>query len=123
MGCQLKLVLVGHLKFRCPTKGSFHQGVRYSTLTIISKAMSRLKILICGGGIAGNALAFWLSKLSHDVTVIERWPGLRTSGLQLDLRGHGIEDMKRMGLDKAIRSKCANEAGTELLDSSGKSWA
>lgn len=41
-----------------------------------------LKVLISGGGIAGNALAFWLTKLGHDVTVVERFPGLRTTGLQ-----------------------------------------
>lgn len=26
-----------------------------------------MKILICGGGIAGQALAFWLSRSGHDV--------------------------------------------------------
>lgn len=41
-----------------------------------------LKVLICGGGIAGNALAFWLTKLGHNVTVLEKYPGLRTTGLQ-----------------------------------------
>jgi 2-polyprenyl-6-methoxyphenol hydroxylase-like FAD-dependent oxidoreductase len=54
-----------------------------------------MKVLINGGGIAGNALAFWLSKLGHSVTVVERFPTLRTTGLQIDLRGHGIEVMKR----------------------------
>ena len=49
--------------------------------------MAPLKVLITGAGIAGNALAFWLSKLGHSVTVIERFPSLRASGLQIDLRG------------------------------------
>jgi 2-polyprenyl-6-methoxyphenol hydroxylase-like FAD-dependent oxidoreductase len=82
--------------------------------------MVRLKVLISGAGIAGNALAFWLSKLGHDVTVIERFPGLRTTGLQLDLRGHGIEVMKRMGLEQAFRSKSAPEQGVQLVDKSGR---
>lgn len=85
--------------------------------------MTRLKILICGAGIAGNALAFWLAKLNHDVTVVERWPTLRTSGLQLDLRGKGIEIMKRMGLETPLRAKCIHETGMEVLDTAGRSWA
>ncbi|KAE8452072.1 hypothetical protein EG329_002238 [Mollisiaceae sp. DMI_Dod_QoI] len=79
-----------------------------------------MKILISGAGIAGNALAFWLSKLGHDVTVIERASSLRTAGLQIDLRGHGIEVMKRMGLEQEFRAKGAPEQGLQWVDSSGR---
>ncbi|KAH6676222.1 hypothetical protein B0J14DRAFT_690420 [Halenospora varia] len=79
-----------------------------------------MKVLISGGGIAGNALAFWLSKLGHAVTVIERFPSLRATGLQVDLRGHGIEVMKRMGLEQGFRSKLAPEQGLQVVDSSGR---
>lgn len=79
-----------------------------------------MRVLISGAGVAGNALAFWLSKLGHDVTVVERFPSLRTSGLQVDLRGHGVEVMKRMGLEQAFRSKSAPELGMQLVDKSGK---
>ena len=82
--------------------------------------MARLKVLISGAGIAGNALAFWLLKLGHDVTVVERFPSLRTTGLQIDLRGHGIEVLKRMGLEGAFRSKAAPEQGLQAVDSSGR---
>lgn len=85
--------------------------------------MARLKILISGAGIAGNALAFWLSKLGHEVTVVERFPSLRMNGLQLDLRGHGIEVMKRMGLEHGFRSHAAPEQGIELVDRLGRRWA
>lgn len=82
-----------------------------------------MKVLISGAGIAGNSLAFWLSKLGHDITVIERFPTLRTTGLQLDLRGHGIEVMKRMGLEQAFRAKTAPEQGLQVVDSLGKQRA
>ncbi|KAH8678434.1 hypothetical protein BX600DRAFT_532321 [Xylariales sp. PMI_506] len=82
--------------------------------------MPQLKILINGAGIAGNALAFWLSKLGHDVTVLERFPTLRTSGLQLDLRGHGVEVLKRMGLHEAFLAKSVKEDGAQFVDSNGK---
>lgn len=81
--------------------------------------MAKLKVLICGGGLAGNALAFWLSRQQHDVTVIERFPELRLTGLQIDIRGHGIEVMKRMGLEQAFRSKSVQEQGLEFVNSSG----
>ena len=81
--------------------------------------MAGMRILIVGAGIAGNCLAFWLSKLGHDITVIERSPSLRTSGLQIDLRGHGIEILRRMGLEEAFRDKCARERGIQVVDSSG----
>ncbi|KUI54986.1 hypothetical protein VP1G_02336 [Cytospora mali] len=85
--------------------------------------MTQLKVLICGGGIAGNALAFWLSKLNHDVTVVERFPSLRTTGLQIDLRGAGIEVMKRMGLEEAFRARSVDEQGLKVVDSSDRTWA
>lgn len=85
--------------------------------------MARLKVLICGGGIAGNAVAFWLSKMGHDVTLIERFPNLRSTGLQLDLRGHGIEVLRRMGLEQEFRNKTVNEQGLKLVDKNGKTRA
>ncbi|KAF1993971.1 FAD/NAD(P)-binding domain-containing protein [Amniculicola lignicola CBS 123094] len=79
-----------------------------------------MKVLITGAGISGSALAFWLAKLGHTVTVIERFPSLRATGLQLDLRGHGIEVMKRMGLESAYRAKAIAEQGMQVVDSSGR---
>ncbi|RDW81260.1 putative FAD-binding monooxygenase [Aspergillus mulundensis] len=84
--------------------------------------MAPLKILITGAGIAGTALAFWLAKLGHDVTVIERAVELRTSGLQLDLRGPGIQVLRRMGLEGAFRRHAVAEEGLRLVDGKGKSW-
>jgi 2-polyprenyl-6-methoxyphenol hydroxylase-like FAD-dependent oxidoreductase len=77
-------------------------------------------VLISGGGIAGNALAFWLSKQGHAITVVERFPNLRASGLQLDLRGPGIDVLKRMGLEDAFRAMAAPEQGMQWVDSKGR---
>ncbi|KAI1739474.1 hypothetical protein F4680DRAFT_421703 [Xylaria scruposa] len=82
--------------------------------------MPALRVLISGGGIAGNALAFWLSKIGHDITVVERFPSLRDTGLQLDLRGHGIEVMRRMGLEEAFKAQVAPEQGMQLVDKRGR---
>lgn len=79
-----------------------------------------LKILVCGGGIAGPALAYWLTRSGHQVVVVERFPALRAMGAQVDLRGQGIEAAKRMGLIGAIRSKLVDEAGVSFVDSRGR---
>lgn len=82
--------------------------------------MTALKVLVVGGGIAGNALAFWLTRLDCNVTVVEKHPELRANGLQLDLRGHGIDVLKRMGLEAAFRSMQAPEQGFQIVDKSGR---
>ena len=79
-----------------------------------------MRILISGGGVAGPSLAFWLSKLGHDITLVERWPTLRTTGQQIDLRGPGIQVMKRMGLMNLFRSYAVSERGLQFVDDSGR---
>jgi 2-polyprenyl-6-methoxyphenol hydroxylase-like FAD-dependent oxidoreductase len=81
--------------------------------------MAPLKVLICGGGCAGPALAYWLARTGHEVAVVERYASLRASGAQIDFRAQGIEVIKRMGLLDIIRSKLVGEAGTSFIDSNG----
>ena len=82
--------------------------------------MAPLTILICGGGIAGPALAFWLGRCGHRVVIVERFPALRASGAQVDLRAQGIQTVKRMGLDDVVRSKLVDELGVSFVNSQGK---
>jgi 2-polyprenyl-6-methoxyphenol hydroxylase-like FAD-dependent oxidoreductase len=42
--------------------------------------MSKLKVLIVGASIAGPTAAYWFAKAGASVTVIERFPTLRTNG-------------------------------------------
>ncbi|KAI4091282.1 MAG: hypothetical protein LQ339_008171 [Xanthoria mediterranea] len=81
--------------------------------------MPALQILICGGGCAGPALAYWLARSGHQVTIVERFPALRTTGAQIDIRAQGIQVLKRMGLLDTIRRKLVDEAGVALVDSGG----
>ncbi|KAF4965926.1 hypothetical protein FSARC_6313 [Fusarium sarcochroum] len=85
--------------------------------------MSQLRILISGGGIAGPAAAFWLSRLGHSCTVLERFPTLRTGGQQIDIRGQGIEAAKRMGILEEIRKNAVDEDGLQWVDSAGNQKA
>ncbi|WP_306334631.1 FAD-dependent monooxygenase [Streptomyces sp. KL118A] len=79
-----------------------------------------LRVLVAGGGVAGQALAFWLARGGHRVTVVERFPALRASGAQVDLRGQGIEAVERMELLEAVRGRLVDEAGVAFVDSHGK---
>ncbi|MEU1332904.1 FAD-dependent monooxygenase [Streptomyces sp. NPDC005865] len=79
-----------------------------------------LRVLVAGGGVAGQALAFWLTRGGHQVTVVERFPALRVSGAQVDLRGQGIEAVDRMGLLDTVRGHLVDEAGVAFVDSCGR---
>ncbi|MFD8570505.1 FAD-dependent monooxygenase [Streptomyces sp. NPDC059639] len=83
-------------------------------------AKRSLRILVAGGGVAGQALAFWLTRGGHQVKVVERFPALRASGAQVDLRGQGIEAIERMGLLETVRGQLVDEAGVAFVDSRGR---
>ncbi|MFE6488710.1 FAD-dependent monooxygenase [Streptomyces sp. NPDC057757] len=91
-------------------------------MTEVSGTQS-LRVLVAGGGVAGQALAFWLTRGGHRVTVVERFPALRAAGAQVDLRGQGIEAVKRMGLLDAVRGKLVDEAGVAFVDARGRARA
>ncbi|MFF7590522.1 FAD-dependent monooxygenase [Kitasatospora purpeofusca] len=82
-----------------------------------------LRVLVAGGGVAGQALAFWLTRGGHRVTVVERFPALRATGAQVDLRGQGIEAVRRMGLLDEVRSKLVDEKGVAFVDARGRARA
>lgn len=86
----------------------------------MATASKSLEILICGGGVAGQALAYWLARGGHRVVVVERFPALRATGAQVDLRGQGIEAVERMGLLDAVKSKLVDEAGVAFVNGRGE---
>ena len=60
--------------------------------------MSNRTILICGAGIAGPTLAFWLKAAGFEPTLVERASALRGGGYVIDFWGRGYEIAERMGL-------------------------
>ncbi|KAJ6781233.1 hypothetical protein PWT90_05096 [Aphanocladium album] len=79
-----------------------------------------INVLISGAGIAGPATAFWLSRLGHKCTIIERFPSIRENGLQIDIRKEGVEAMRRMGLLDEVKKYVVDEPGTEFVSAKGK---
>jgi 2-polyprenyl-6-methoxyphenol hydroxylase-like FAD-dependent oxidoreductase len=68
-------------------------------------------VLICGAGIAGPALAYWLLRYGFTPTLVERTAALRTGGYLIDLWGAGYDLVERMGLlpEVARAGACMNE--------------
>ncbi|WP_399881715.1 FAD-dependent monooxygenase [Streptomyces sp. BBFR51] len=85
--------------------------------------MPNNEILICGAGIAGPALAYWLRKGGFRVTVVERTPEPRPGGQTVDLRGAGRTVIERMGLMDRARAESVDQRGLALVDASGRTTA
>jgi 2-polyprenyl-6-methoxyphenol hydroxylase-like FAD-dependent oxidoreductase len=82
---------------------------------------SRLRVLIVGASIAGPTAAYWFAKAGARVTVIERFPELRTSGQNVDIRTVGVTVMRKMpGMEAAVRAKTVPMSGISFLSPSGR---
>ncbi|KAI8806243.1 oxidoreductase [Cladochytrium replicatum] len=86
--------------------------------------MSNMRVLIVGASIAGPTAAYWFSKAGATVTIIERFPALRTNGQGVDIRTAGVNVMRRMpGMEEAVRSKSTSVQGFGFVDENGKAVA
>ncbi|MGW6448471.1 FAD-dependent monooxygenase [Lentzea sp. NPDC055074] len=76
-------------------------------------------VLISGASIAGPALAYWLRHHGFEVTVVERFRGMRPGGQAIDVRGPALEVVERMGLGDRLRSSSTNMRGMNMVDADG----
>lgn len=83
-------------------------------------APAPLRVLVTGASIAGPALAFWLDRAGHEVTVVEQAEALREGGQNVDVRGAAREVVARMGLLEAARGRSTGEVGTRFVDEAGR---
>ncbi|KAH9870568.1 hypothetical protein IAQ61_006044 [Plenodomus lingam] len=81
-----------------------------------------LNILIIGAGVCGPAFALMLMKSnpSHTITIVERFPTLRTGGQQIDLESQDIPITKKLGLLDTVASYCVKETGMNIVGKNGK---
>lgn len=85
--------------------------------------MSQIRVLIVGASIAGPMAAYWFAKAGAIVTVIERFPRLRTNGQGVDIRTTGVTVMRKVsGLEAAVRSKTTGMESMSLVDDAGRSY-
>jgi len=80
----------------------------------------RKKILICGGGIAGPACAWWLTRYGYSVVVAEKARAFRDGGQNVDVKGAGQKVIDLMGLRAQIEARDTLECGQKWLNAAGK---
>ncbi|MBE2998136.1 FAD-dependent monooxygenase [Nocardiopsis sp. HNM0947] len=61
-------------------------------------------VLISGGGVAGPALAHFLSRQGFVPTVVERAPAPRAEGFRIELSAQGLTVLDRMGLHERVHA-------------------
>jgi 2-polyprenyl-6-methoxyphenol hydroxylase-like FAD-dependent oxidoreductase len=85
--------------------------------------MSGSKVLVVGASIAGPTTAYWLAKAGATVTVIERFPALRTGGQAVDIRTVGVSVMRKMtGMEAQVRAASAQEEGVSFVRDDGRPY-
>jgi 2-polyprenyl-6-methoxyphenol hydroxylase-like FAD-dependent oxidoreductase len=81
------------------------------------------KVLITGAGIAGPALAYWLSRIPTSdplsITILERSSVPRQTGQAIDIRGPAVEAIRRMGIEPAILEAKTPELGGHAISAAG----
>jgi 2-polyprenyl-6-methoxyphenol hydroxylase-like FAD-dependent oxidoreductase len=82
--------------------------------------MQNKEVLISGAGIAGPALAYWLSEYGFTTTVVERAPAPRPGGQTVDLRGAGRTVIERMGLMERVREVTVDQRGIAFVGAGGR---
>lgn len=82
--------------------------------------MSGQRVLIVGASIAGPMAAYWFARAGASVTVIERFPQLRTGGQNIDIRLTGVTVMRKIpGMEDAVRAALAPLEGMAFVRNDG----
>ncbi|KAL6406690.1 putative oxidoreductase [Ilyonectria robusta] len=85
--------------------------------------MSKLKVLVVGASIAGPTTAYWFAKAGASVTVIERFPQLRTNGQNVDIRTTGVTIMRKIpGMEAAVRARITPMEGISFVRADGRPY-
>ncbi len=79
-----------------------------------------MKVAINGAGIAGTALAYWLSNMGHEVLLVERASELRRGGYILNLWGVGYDAVEKMGLLPALFDLRYESDELRMVDADGR---
>lgn len=82
--------------------------------------MTQPIVLISGAGIAGPALAFWLSRNGYRVVLVESAPGIRPGGQTVDLRGAGADVVRHMGLIDQMERLAVDQRGIAWVRADGR---
>lgn len=81
------------------------------------------RVLVTGGSVAANTLAWWLVEGGFDVVVVERAPEFRDGGQSVDLRGSARTVFERMGLIDEVDRSGTGETAWTYVGEDGKTVA
>src|SRR4029453_9436218 len=81
---------------------------------------NRLAVLISGAGIAGSTLAAQLGRAGHQVTVVERDQGVRSSGNPVDVRGAAYQVAERLGVLSRLQDAATRVRELIFVDAAGR---
>ncbi|MFC5182722.1 FAD-dependent monooxygenase [Actinomadura harenae] len=81
-------------------------------------------ILISGASVAGPALAYWLHRHGHTVTIVEKAAELRDGGYAVDFRGEAhLRILQEMGVLDDIRREQTHTGAMVYVNTRGKRLA
>ncbi|GAA3588243.1 hypothetical protein GCM10022419_083180 [Nonomuraea rosea] len=82
-----------------------------------------MRVLICGGGVAGLTLAYWLRRRGIEPVVVERAPHGRLGGYGIDFFGTGYDIAARMGIIDRLTPYQLPVDSVDFVDASGSAGA
>ena len=80
------------------------------------------KILICGAGVAGSILAYWLAKYDFQVVVVERSKSEQKLGQGVEIEEPALKIVKLMGILDELKERKTGEIGFKLVDAQARSY-
>ena len=80
------------------------------------------RILICGAGVAGSILAFWLAKHDFQVVVVERSKSEQKLGQGVEIEEPALKIVEMMGILDELNEKKTGELGFNLVDAQARSY-
>jgi 2-polyprenyl-6-methoxyphenol hydroxylase-like FAD-dependent oxidoreductase len=86
-----------------------------------TRTMPSERILICGAGVAGSILAYWLATHDFQVVVVERSKTEQTVGQGLEIEEPALKIVKSMGILDRLNEKKTGEMGFNLVDAQARS--
>lgn len=84
-----------------------------------SRSAPSRRVLVSGAGVAGLALAYWLTRHGYAVTVVEKAATPRSGGYPIDVRGTALEVVRRMGILPRLRDAHIDTRRITFLDADG----
>ena len=77
------------------------------------------QVLVSGASFAGLSTAYWLDRLGYAVTVVEIGSTLKMGGTPVNIEGHTVDIVRRMGLLERIQAANLPARPVEFVDSNG----